>query len=330
MSKLRLTLACGDYDRVAPLKEGRVQPEGIDLNFIPLEPEELFFRMARYQDFDAAEMSLASYIIHRAQGKKMYQAIPVFPSRMFRHSAIYVNAGAGIEKPQDLRGRRVGVPEYQMTAVVWVKGILSEFYDVPPTEVHWLTGGQEEPGRKERMPLSLPPEFRVEPIGNDRTLSEMLESGELDALIAARTPSPFLRGSCKVRRLFADPVREEQEYFRRTGIFPIMHTVVIRSDILESAPWVALSLYKAFERARRVALQGVAGAPALRYSLAWLQHYWAEEERLLGPDAWAYGLAKNRRVVETLSRYLLEQGLIEEIVPVDELFFPTTHEEAKI
>lgn len=330
MSRLRVTLACGDYDRVAPLKDGRVQPEGVDFNFIPMDPEELFFRMARYQDFDAAEMSLASYIIHRARGKEAFTAIPIFPSRMFRHGAIYVNTDAGIKAPEDLRGKRIGVPEYQMTAVVWVKGILSEFYGVRPSEISWFTGGQEEPGRKERMPLQLPPEFSVTRIADDQTLNGMLETGQIDALIAARMPSSFHSGSPNVARMFSDPRKVEQQYYAETGIFPIMHTVVIRRDVLEHNPWVALSLYHAFESAQRTALSAVRGAPALRYSLAWLQAYLDEEERILGPDAWENGLAVNRHVVDKLSEYLVEQGLIAHAPPAEELFYRTTHEVAKI
>ncbi|MBI4456064.1 MAG: ABC transporter substrate-binding protein [Acidobacteria bacterium] len=325
-----MTLACGDYDRVAALKDGRVQPEGVCLNFVPLGPEEIFFRMARYQDFDAAEMSLASYICSRAQGKDNLIAIPVFPSRMFRHSAIYVNRDTGIRKPEEIKERRVGLPEFQMTALVWMKGILSDDYGVKVTDVTWYTGGLEQAGREERVPLPLPPEIRIQPIPEYRTLSEMLEEGELDAIISARAPSPFLRGSKRVKRLFDDFVTVEQDYFRRTSIFPIMHTMVIRKSLYDTHPWLALSLYKAFNQAQSVSLDGLHGGPALRYSLAWLNHYWEQERELLGADAWANGVEKNRKTVETLMRYLVEQRIVEKAPRFETLFAPSTFTEFKI
>jgi 4,5-dihydroxyphthalate decarboxylase len=330
LGKLKITLACGDYDRVGPLKDGRVQPEGVDLTFVPLEPEELFFRMVRYKEFDASELSLASYITSRAQGKEDFIAIPVFPSRMFRHSAIFVHAGAGIEKPEDLKGRRVGVGEYQMTAIVWVKGILSDDYGVKASDIHWFTGGQEQPGREERLALQLPPEIRLEPIPRDKTLSSMLEEGELDAVIAARTPSPFLKESPQVKRLFQDPVEVEKDYFQRTGTFPIMHTVALRKALYDSHPWLAVSLYKAFNEAQEVSWRGIRGAPAVRYKLAWLQHYLEQEEACLGKQAWANGAAHNRETVETLSRYIAEQGMAKEVPPFEELFASNTLDESKI
>lgn len=330
MGRLRVTLGCGDYDRVEPLKDGRVRPEGVDLTFVPLEPEELFFRMVRYQEFDASELSLASYITGRAQGKEDFIAIPVFPSRMFRHSAIFVHAGAGIEKPEDLKGRRVGVGEYQMTAIVWVKGILSDDYGVKASDIHWFTGGQEQPGREERLPLQLPSDIQLEPIPRDQTLSSMLEKGELDALIAARTPSPFLRGSPKVKRLFKDPMKVEKDYFQRTGTFPIMHTVALRQALYDAEPWLAVSLYKAFNQAQEISWRGLRGAPAVRYKLAWLQLYLEQEEEFLGKQAWANGVDHNRKTVETLSRYIVEQGMAKEAPPFEELFASNTLDEFKI
>lgn len=330
MGRLRVTLGCGDYDRVEPLKDGRVRPEGVDLTFVPLEPEELFFRMVRYQEFDASELSLASYITGRAQGKEDFIAIPVFPSRMFRHSAIFVHAGAGIDKPEDLKGRRVGVGEYQMTAIVWVKGILSDDYGVKASDIHWFTGGQEQPGREERLPLQLPSEIRLEPIPKDKTLSRMLEEGELDAVIAARTPSPFLRGSPKVKRLFKDPMEVEKDYFQRTGTFPIMHTVALRKALYDAEPWLAVSLYKAFNQAQEISWRGIRGAPAVRYKLAWLQLYLEQEEEFLGKQAWANGVDHNRKTVETLSRYIVEQGMAKEAPPFEELFASNTLDEFKI
>jgi len=330
MGKLKVTLACGDYDRVGPLKDGRVQPEGVNLTFVPLEPEELFFRMVRYQEFDASEFPLASYITGRAEGKEDFIAIPIFPSRMFRHSAIFVHAGAGIEKPEDLKGRRVGVGTYQMTAIVWVKGILSDDYGVQASDIHWFTGGQEQPGREEQFPLQLPSDIRLEHIPGGKTLSHMLEEGELDAVIAARTPSPFLGGSPQVKRLFENPMEVEKDYFQRTGIFPLMHTVALRKALYDAEPWLAVSLFKAFNQAQEVSWRGVRGAPAARYKLAWLQHYLEQEEEFLGIQAWANGADHNRKTVETLSRYIVEQGMAKETPPFEALFASNTLDESKI
>ncbi len=329
MENITLTLACGDYDRVAPLKDGRVKPEGVNLNFLALGPEEIFFRMARHQEFDASEMSLASYINSRAQGRDDLIAIPVFPSRMFRHSAIFVHTEAGIEKPEDLKGRRVGVGEYQMTAIVWVKGILSDEHGVAASDIHWFTGGQEQPGREERVPLQLPPEIDLQSIPQDKTLSSMLEAGELDAVIAARVPSPILRGSDRVRRLFKNPMEVEKEYFKRTGIFPIMHTVAIRKKLWDAHPWLPVSLYKAFDQAQRLSREGIL-SPAVLFQLAWLQRYWEEEKALLGENAWAHGSEHNRETVEVLCRYLVEQGIIREAPSFESLFAPSTLQLAKI
>jgi len=329
MSGITVTLACGDYDRVAPLKDGRVKPEGVNLNFIALGPEEIFFRMARHQEFDASEMSLASYINTRAQGRDDLIAIPVFPSRMFRHSAIFVHADAGIEKPEDLKGRRIGVGEYQMTAIVWVKGILSDDHGVAASDIHWFTGGQEQPGREERVPLKLPPEIYLEPIPRDKTLSSMLETGELDAVIAARVPSPVLRGSDQVKRLFENPMEVEKDYFKRTRTFPIMHTVAIRKELSETHPWLAVSLYKAFDQAQKLSREGI-HAPAVLFQLAWLQMYWEKEEALLGENPWEAGAERNRETVETLCRYLVEQGIIRKAPSFESLFAPSTLQLAKI
>lgn len=329
MGKITVTLACGDYDRVAPLKDGRIKPEGVNLNFIAMGPEELFFRMARHKEFEVSEMSLASYITGRAQGRDDLIAIPVFPSRMFRHSSIFVHANAGIQKPEDLKGCRVGVGEYQMTAIVWVKGILLDDHGVAASDIHWLTGGQEQPGREERVPLKLPPEIRLDHIPEDKTLSSMLETGELDAVIAARVPSPVLHGSDQVKRLFKHPIEVEKDYFKRTGIFPIMHTVVVRKQLLEIHPWLAVSLYKAFDQAQKLSREGIY-APAVPFQLAWLQTYWEQEQELLGENPWEAGSARNRETVETLCRYLKEQGMIDQIPPFESLFASSTLQLAKI
>jgi len=224
MTDLRLTLACWDYDRTRALAEGLVRPDGIELTYLTLPVEETFFRMVRHQEFDVAEMSLSSYVLTLDQERPPFIAIPVFPSRFFRHDCIYVTERSGIRQPKDLIGKRVGTPEYQITAAVWIRGILAEEYGVPVESVIYITGGEEAPGRQERVPLQLPPRIKVQPIGPTQTLFQMLETGEIDALYTARTPSSFRQGGGTVQRLFENYAEVERAYYQKTKIFPIMHT----------------------------------------------------------------------------------------------------------
>lgn len=330
MGKLALTFACGDYDRVAAVKDGREQVEGVDLNFIPMAAEEIFHRMARYRDFDAAEMSLAALYVLLAKGEQPFVAIPVFPSRMFRHSSIYVNAATGIDDPRQLQGKRIGLPEYQATAMVWQRGLLADEYDVQPRDVTWVAGGIDQPGREERIPLQLPPDVRLERLPPGRTLGDMLESGEIDAVFSPRPPASFRNGSPKVRRLFQNFRAVEVDYYRRTGIFPIMHTVVVRREIYERHPWVALSLYKALTRAKTACESMMLDYPALPYTLPWFLSHLEEDRAVLGADFWPYGIEPNRKVLETLVRYLDEQGLIPRRPDIAEPFAPNTLNESRV
>jgi 4,5-dihydroxyphthalate decarboxylase len=250
MSKLRLSFACWNYDRTRALMDGSVAVDGIDLNYLNLPVEETFYRQARFQEFDVCEMSLSSYCVSLHRPDRPFVAIPVFPSRFFRHSCIYVNANSGINEPKDLIGKRIASPEYQMTAPVWIRGILSDHYGVPVDAQPYLFGGEEETGRIEKLKLQLPPNIQVHPIGPDQTLSKMLHDGELDALYTARMPSSFLKGDGKVKRLFENYVDVERAYYRQTGIFPIMHTVVMRREVYEANRWIAQSLTKAFSDGR--------------------------------------------------------------------------------
>src|SRR5215467_6218383 len=251
MAKLKLTMACWDYDRTRALMEDRVPIDGIELNYLNLPVEETFFRMLRHQEFDVAEMSLSSYTVSLFKEKPPFIAIPVFTSRFFRHSCIYVNRDSGIREPKDLIGKRVGSPEYQMTAPVWIRGVLSDEYGVPVASARYFTGGEEEPGRPEKLALSLPAEIQVEPIPETQTLSRAIETGEIDALYTARMPSTYRNGSGRVRRLFEDYHAVERDYYQRTRIFPIMHTVAIRRELYAAHPWVAQSLFKAFVEAQK-------------------------------------------------------------------------------
>ncbi|MBI5446872.1 MAG: ABC transporter substrate-binding protein [Deltaproteobacteria bacterium] len=328
--KLRLSLACWDYDRTRALLEGSVQPEGIELTYLNLPVEETFFRMLRYREFDVAEMSLSSYTVSLTRENPAFIAVPVFPSRAFRHNSVYVSTRSGIREPRDLIGRRVGNPEFQLTAPVWIRGILSDEYGVAPSSVEYWTGGEEEPGREEKIALDLPPEFRVRRIGPTQTLSQMLADGELDAVYAPRMLSTFKSRPQDVRRLFEDFVEVERAYYRKTRIFPIMHTLVIRRDVYEANRWVAQSLYKAFAEAQRRAYEDLYETAALKTMLPWLVAHVEELRRELGHDWWSYGFEPNRHVLDTFLRYHHEQGLSNRRVRPEELFAPETLEAFKI
>jgi 4,5-dihydroxyphthalate decarboxylase len=330
VEKLHLTVACGDYDRTKALQTGAVQAEGIALNYLPLQAEEIFWRMSNYREFDASEMSLSNHITMVSRGNSPFVAIPVFPSRFFRHSCVFINTDSGIKGPQDFKGKKIGAPEYSITAAVWIRGFLNDDYGLKASDMQWLVGGQEEPGRKERVRLNLPPEIKVSPIADDKTLNGMLESGEIDGLISARSPSSFVKGSPKVRRLFPNYKEVEMDYYKRTKIFPIMHVLIIRREIYERNPWVARSLYKAFCEAKDRAIQAMHVSNTLACTLPW---QFAEMEllkSLFGPDWWPYGVEANRHLLETLIRYMGEQGLIDRPVKLDELFAPSISGEFKI
>jgi 4,5-dihydroxyphthalate decarboxylase len=330
MARLRLTLACWDYDRTRALADGSVVPDGIDLVYLPLSVEETFFRMLRYREFDVAEMSLSSYTLSLAAENPPFIAIPVFPSRFFRHSCIFVSTRSGIAEPRDLIGKRIGVPEYQMTAPVWIRGILQDEFGVDPADVEYVTGGEEEPGREEKIALNLPPRFKVGRIGADETLSRLIAEGRIDALYTARTPSTYRSHPKDVRRLFEDYAEVERAYFRKTNIFPIMHTVVIRRDIYQAHPWIAQSLCKAFIAAKARAYDDLATTAALKTMLPWQTAHAEEARRELGEDWWSYGLASNRSVLDTFLRYHHEQGLSKRRLSPKDLFAPETRENFKI
>lgn len=330
MGKLHLTLACWDYDRTRALQEGRVPVEGVELTYLPLRVEETFWRMLRYQEFDAAELSLGSYLMAREKGYPRLIAIPVFPSRAFRHSCIYINTDSGIKEPKDLAGKKVGVPEYQITMAIWARGILQHEYGVKPEQMKWFTGGEEHPGREDKIRHDLPPNLDIRPIGPEQTLSSMLERGDLDAVISAHMPSPFVRRSPKVRRLIQNFRAVERDYYRRTKIFPTMHTVALREEVYEKNPWVAQSLCKAFAESKRICQESMYEFSALKYMLAWSIAEMEEEREIFGEDLWPYGLAANRHVLETLVQYAHEQGLIKKLPDVKALFAPNTLDDFKI
>lgn len=318
-----ITLACERYDRTEALRDGRIRPAGVELTYLAQPVEETFFRMARFREFDAAELSLSSYVIGLDR-EAPFIALPVFPSRLFRHSGIYVSAASGIRHPRDLIGKQVGVAEYQLTANVWIRGLLSEHHAVPVDSVIYRTGGLHQPGRVEKVAVQLPPTVRVAPIAAGQTLSEMLATGEIDALYSPRTPQSFSRGESGVRRLF-DPAGEaEAAYFADTGIFPIMHVVVLRRDVYERHRWLARSLYDAFEGAKQLCEEGIDETAAVRYMLPWLHDEVARTRALLGDHYWPYGLARNSAALSTFLRYSYEQGLASRLFKPEDLFAPET------
>jgi len=326
MSKLSLSFACWDYDRIHALTNGSIQVDGIDLNWLNMPVEETFWRMMRHQEFDVAELSLSSYLVAKDRGYPNFTAIPVFMSRFFRHSGIYINKNSGINKPEDLKGKRVGIPEYQLTACLWIRGILQHDYGVHPSDMNWYIGGQETAGRIEKIKLDLPWNINIRQIDNNQTLNQMLESGEIDAFIAPRAPSCFLEGSPNVQRLFPDYPAVEKEYFKRTGIFPIMHVVAIKDEILEEHPWVAQNLYKAFEQAKQKVYEGFKQTAALKVTLPWFTSEWENTRELMGEDFWPYGLENNRKTLEAAVTYSYEQGMIKNQLKIEDLFAKSTLE----
>lgn len=320
MSRVPLTLACWDYDRTRPLRDGTVLVDGVDLNYLPLPVEEIFWRMCQFEEFDASEMSLSAYLLYRTRPNPPFIAIPVFPSRMFRHAFVFINVHSGIRQPEDLKGKRLGIPEWAMTAIVWLKGIFQHEYGVKPEDVEFCVGGLENPGRKERVEIALPAGVKVSEIPEDRTLSDELDEGAIDALLTSRIPRCFREGSPNVRRLFENHKQVEMDYFKRTGIFPIMHTVVIKEEIVREHPWITQNLYKAFCEAKAIADEWLRDTQAIRYTLPWLLTEIEEEEALMGKDLWPYGVEENRKTLEALIRYSIEQGLAEGEIPIEELF----------
>ena len=330
MNRLQLSFACWDYDRTRALMDGRVKVDGIDLNYLNLPVEETFFRMARFREFDVAEMSLSSYCVSLTRPEKPFIALPIFPSRFFRHSCIYVNANSGIKEAKDLIGKRIASPEYQMTAPVWIRGILQDHYGVPIDAQPYLFGGEEEPGRIEKMSLKLPENIKVSPIEPHQTLTQMLYDGEIDALYTARMPSSFLKGDGRVKRLFENYQEVERNYYRETKIFPIMHTVVIRREVYEANRWIVQSLTKAFIESQKMTYEALNETAALKTMLPHLTAQVEETKREFGDDWWPYGLEKNVKTLETFTRYHHEQGLSPKKLNVQDLFAPESLEAFKI
>jgi 4,5-dihydroxyphthalate decarboxylase len=318
LADLRLTLACGPYDRTLALQDGSIKPDGIELTYVARQPAEIFWRMLQYQEFDVSELSLSNYTTLVDRGDAPFIAIPVFPSRVFRHGYLFVNTERGIKEPRDLIGKRGGVPEYTMTAAVYARGMLEHEYGVKPSDVEWVQG------RAERIKRQLPAGVKLTQGPPGRELGDLLADGEIDFMMTANNPVSFRRRAPNVARLFADYKSVEKDYYQRTKIYPIMHTVVIRREIYDQHPWVALSLYQAFSAAKDRCYRLLLETGSAKASLAWLQPALEEEQEVFGPDWWAYGAQANRPSIDALLQYSYEQGLSDRRITVEELFAPST------
>ncbi len=328
MAKLNLSVAIGDYDRNRPLIDGAVRIDGVDPVFMTLSPEEIFFRAFRSQDFDICELSLSSFTVKTALGDCPYVGIPVFVSRAFRHTSIYVRTDR-VKEPKDLKGRKVGVPEYQLTANVWARAILDEDYGVKPADIHWIRGGIEEANRPEKISIKLPPGVRLDNAPEGATISELLIKGEIDGFIAPRPPAA-MKGHPHVGWLFRDPTAAAKDYFKRTGIFPIMHLIGVRRTLAEQHPWLPVAVLKAFEQSKAAALANLGDTSATKVTLPFVEEQLKAARELMGEDFWPYGVAPNRKTLETFLRHHHAQGLSPRLLSVDEMFHPATYETFKL
>jgi 4,5-dihydroxyphthalate decarboxylase len=314
MSKnIHLTLACGDYELVRALKEQSVKPDGIDLTIVTrMDSSTRHWRFLRNREFDVAELSSGSYMIAKDQGLP-FDAIPVFLHRRFRHGFVFINAHKGIREPKDLIGRKVGVKSYQVSAIVWLRGILEHEYGVPHKSMEWYVEIDED------VEFQPPPDLKITRLPDDKSVEAMLVAGELDAVLHPDLIQPLIDKNPNVARLFPDYKQDEVAYYRKTGIFPIMHVMGIRREIVEQYPWVPLNLYEAFDKAKAAAMARMEN-PRL-VPLAWYREAWEEQEEVLGPDPWVYGMTdQNRKTLETLVGYSHEQGMISRAIPLEELF----------
>lgn len=326
MANLSLTIACGPYDRMEGIRTGAVPIEGIDATYIAIEaPPEIFARMIRTNAFDVSEMSTSTYLSERAKGNFPFIALPVFPSRMFRHGNIFINTRSGIAAPRDLEGRRVGTLGHRQTASVWIRGILKEEYGVDLGAIRWVEGGMDTPWQGDSSKHDPIPGLTTERAPATATLSEMLAAGAIDALIGARRPASFGK-SPEVARLFPNARAVERDFFRRTGIYPIMHLMVIREALYREKPWIAVSLFKAFTASKQLALRQMRFTGAVRYMVPWLYDEIDEIDALFGGDPLPYGLDENRKTLETFARYLLDQRLVDRPIEIDTMFTPIVGE----
>jgi 4,5-dihydroxyphthalate decarboxylase len=315
----------GDYDRTRALLDGRVQIDGVDPVYMTLYPEEMFFRAMRSQDFDICELSFSSYMVKTAQNTCPYVAVPVFLSRAFRHTSIYVRKDR-VHKPEDLKGRRIGLPEYQLSAHVWARAILQDDHGVHPEDVTWLRGGIETPGRPEKIALKLPAGVRLENAPEGTTISELLDRGAIDGFMAPRPPSAQALSNPAVGWLFDDPTAAAKDYFKRTGIFPIMHVVGVRKTLCDAHPWLPMAVFKAFNQAKGAALEALSDTSATKVTLPFVEEQLKAARETMGQDFWSYGVAANRATLDAFLRHHHAQGLSQKRMQIEEIFHPATYE----
>lgn len=330
MAKLNLSIAVGDYDRTRPLVDGAVQIDGVDPTFSLLVPEEIFFRAFRHAEFDVCELSLSSFAVKTAANDCPYVGVPVFPSRAFRHTCVCIRNDRGIAAPEDLKGRRVGIPEYQLTANVWMRAILQDEHGVAPSEITWVRGGYEQPGRVEKIPVKLPADVHVEAAPEGETLTGLLDKGEIDAIMGPRAPSSFDRGDPRISWLYPDPTAAAAEWYGRRRIFPIMHILGVRKTLAEQHPWLPAALAKAFEKAKAAALAKLTDTSATKVTLPFVEEQLRNAKRLMGDDFWSYGFAANRHVLEYFLHHHHQQGLSARHLKPEALFHPATLEAHRI
>jgi 4,5-dihydroxyphthalate decarboxylase len=325
MSKLKLSVAIGNYDRARALFDGAVQIDGVNPVFMTLPPEEIFFRAFRTFDFDICELSMSSFTVKTAERNCPYVGVPAFVSRAFRHNSIYVRTDH-IKAPADLKGKRIGLPEYQLTACVWARIILEDDHGIKPSDVIWVRGGIDDPGRPEKISIKLPAGVRMEQAPEGRTISELLQAGEIDAFIAPRVPSLAGRRHPNIGWLFPDPIAAGRDYYKRTGIFPIMHVTGIRRTLVDEHPWLPAAVLKAFEASKARCLEELEDTATSKCTLPFVEEQLKAARELMGHDFWSYGLAPNRKVLETFLRHHHAQGLSARLLAPEELFHPSTHE----
>ncbi len=326
MSDLQLSIAMGNYDRTRAIVDGRVKIDGVDPIAMLLSPEEMFFRAFRHKAFDISELSLSSYSISVARGEPHYVAVPVFLSRAFRHTSVYIRTDRGIERPEDLKGKRIGIAEYQLSANVWVRGILADDFGVQPADITWVRGGMDSPGRPEKIRVDLPADVTVEAAPEGATLNAMLADGEIDGFVGPRWPRCFAEGHPHVGRLFRDSIGAAEDYYRRTTIFPIMHVLGVRRRLADAHPWLPGALFKAFTEAKRLAQEALQDTSATKVTMPFVEDSLNRAQALMGQDPWSYGVASNAHVLDRFLDYHHAQGLSPRRVQVDELFHPATQE----
>lgn len=328
MAQLNLSVAVGPYDRTRALIDRTVQIDGVDPTFMTLSPEEIFFRALRHAEFDICELSLSSFTVKTAQGGGPYVGVPCFLSRAFRHNAIWVRTDR-IKKPADLKGKKVGLPEYQLTANVWARAILEDDFGVKPSDIQWVRGGIADADRPEKIKITLPTDVHLEDAPPGKSISALLAEGAIDGFIAPRPPA-LPRNTPNVGWLFSDPVAAAQDNFKRTGVFPIMHLVGVRRTIVEQHPWLPAAVFKAFSEAKNAGLELLADPSASKVTLPFMEERVAEARATMGDDFWSYGLHANRKTLEVFLKHHHAQGLSSRLVTPEELFHPGTHEQFSI